>query len=149
MRLRTIVISAATALGLSACGGAGSKSASLPTPPSPIVLSAYISDARVSVSPARIGAGPVLLTVTNQGSRAAALVVSAAGRGSALARTAPINPQGATQVKVDLGRGTYTIALARSARSTDAQRARRFPVPGTTLRVGRTRPSAGGQLLEP
>ncbi len=148
MRISTIAIGAAIALGVSGCGSAGSKSASLPTPPSPIVLSAAITDAHIQVSPARIGAGPVLFTVSNQSSRAASLVISPAGHSGTLARTAPINPQGAIQVKVDLPRGTYTIALAPGG-ATDAQRAPPHGVPGTTLHVGAERTSAAGQLLEP
>ena len=147
MRIRSIVICAGVALVVSACGSAGSKSASLPAPPGPIVLSALVTGTRVSVSPAHIGAGPVLLTVTNQGHRAAAVTLSRAGH--SLARTAPINPQGATQIKVDLNRGVYRLALARSAQRSDAQKTRPEPVTGAVVRVGRRRGGGGRQLLSP
>jgi hypothetical protein len=149
MRIRTIVICAMTALGVGACGSAGSRSASLPAPPGPVVLSALVSGARVSVSPTRVGAGPVLLTVTNQGRHAAAVTLSRAGR--SLARTAPINPQGATQIKVDLSRGVYRVALAPSgSRRTDAQKSRGpQPATGALLRVGRRRGGGASQLLSP
>jgi hypothetical protein len=148
MRIRTIVICALSALGLSACGSAGSKSASLATPPGPVVLSALVSGAHVSVSPTRVGAGPVLLTVTNQGRHAAAVTLSRSGR--RLARTAPINPQGATQIKVDLARGVYRVALARpSGHRSDAAKTRPTTVSGAVLRVGRRRGGGSSQLLSP
>jgi hypothetical protein len=147
MRIRTIVICAVTALGVSACGSAGSKSASLATAPSPVVLSALVGSAQVSVSPARVGAGPVLLTVTNQGRHAAVVTLSRSGH--PLARTAPINPQGVTQIKVDLRRGTYRVALARTQARTDAQKSRSMPVTGAMVTVGRRRSGGGSALLTP
>jgi hypothetical protein len=149
MRIRTIVICAMTALGVTACGSAGSRSASLATPPGPVVLSALVSGAHVSVSPARVGAGPVLLTVTNQGRHSAAVTLSRGGR--SLARTAPINPQGATQIKVSLSRGVYRVALASSgSRRTDAQKSRGAqPASGALVHVGRRRSGGANQLLSP
>jgi hypothetical protein len=149
MRIRTIVICAMTALGVSACGSAGSKSASIAPPPGPVVLSALVGGSQVSVSPARLGAGPVLLTVTNQGQRAAVVTLSRSGHAQTLARTAPINPQGATQIKVDLSRGTYRVAVARGAHRTDAQKTRPVPVAGAMIRVGRRHGNGAGQLLAP
>ena len=51
------------------CGG-GSTFANKPRPPTPINLTVYINNARVSISPASIGAGPVVFIVTNQASHA-------------------------------------------------------------------------------
>jgi hypothetical protein len=149
MRIRTIGICAVTALGVSACGSAGSKSASIAPPPGPVVLSAFVGGSQVSVSPSRLGAGPVLLTVTNQGRRAAVVTLSRPGHAGSLARTAPINPQGATQIKIDLPRGTYRVALARAGHRTDAQKTRPIPVTGATIRVGRRIGTGAGQLLAP
>ena len=144
------MICAVTAWGVSACGSAGSSSASLPSPPAPVVLSAFVSGAQVSLSPARIGAGPVLLTVTNQGHRAAAVTVSRSGHGGPLARTAPLNPQGVTQIKVDLARGAYRVAVAHGrGRRSDALKTRPSPVAGTLLTVGARRAGGGSQLLRP
>jgi hypothetical protein len=101
----------------------------------------------VRVSPARFGAGPVLLTVTNQGARAVSLRVA---RGShVIARTAPINPQGVTQLKVDLARGDYSLAAIAAGRRTDAQKTLPLRVIAARIRVGRQRPSSGGDLLQP
>ena len=147
MRIRISLIGLAAVLGLSACGSSGSPAASRPAPPSPIVVSAYIGGGAVRVAPSRFGAGPILLTVTNQSAHAVALELMRGAR--VLARTAPINPQGATQVKVDLGRGQYSVRAAAAGRRTDAQRTLPSGISMARLRVGRTRPSSGGDLLQP
>ncbi|HTU29065.1 MAG TPA: hypothetical protein VMF07_06770 [Solirubrobacteraceae bacterium] len=147
MRIRTGLLSIAAMLGVSACGSAGSPAASRPAPPSPIVVSAYVGASQIRVSPARFGAGPVLLTVTNQSAHAVALRVL---RGAhPIARTAPINPQGVTQLKVDLDRGDYSLAAAAAGRRSDAQKTLPLRVAAARLRVGHSRPSSGGSLLQP
>jgi hypothetical protein len=147
MRIRVGLVSIAVVLGVSGCGSAGSPAASRPAPPEPIVVSAYVSSSQVRVSPARFGAGPVLLTITNQSTRAVALRVLRGGR--AIARTAPINPQGVTQLKVDLSRGSYSLAAAAAGRHTDAQKTLPSRAVAARLRVGRQRASSGGSLLQP
>ncbi len=149
MRTWTTVILAASALVLGGCGSSGSEAASRPTPPSPLVLSAYIGSGAVRVSPARIGAGPVLLTVTNQSARPVRLLVSRRGGGRPAVRTAPINPQGVTQLKLDFARGTYALAAAPGGRRSDAQRSLPSRISAVTLHVGRERASGGGQLMTP
>lgn len=147
MRIRLALASTAAVLGLSACGTSGSPAASRPAPPSPIVVSAYVSASQVRVSPARFGAGPVLLTVANQSPHGVVLRIT---RGAhVLARTAPINPQGVTQLKVDLGRGDYALGAVVAGRRTDAQRTIPSRIGAARLRVGRTRASSGGDLLQP
>ena len=111
MRIRTIGQLAVTALVLTACGSAGGKAASVLRPPSPVNLTVYVNDSRVSVSPTSVGAGPIVFIVTNQASRAEALAISKAGASQTLASTAPINPQGTTQVSVNFKPGEYTIKV--------------------------------------
>ncbi len=147
MRIRICLVSTAAVLSLSACGSAGSPAASRPAPPNPIVVSAYVGAGQIRVSPSHFGAGPILLTVTNQSDHAVALRLLHGGH--AIARTAPINPQGVTQLKVDLNRGGYTLTAASAGRRTDAQRTLPSHVVGARLRVGRHRPSSGASLLQP
>jgi hypothetical protein len=150
MRIQTIAVLAVTAAGVTGCGSAGSAAASRPNPPPPITLSAFVGGDTVRVSPSRFGAGPVLLTVADQSPRAIALVVTRSGSGRALARTAPINPEGVTQVKLDIGPGTYTVAALLHSRHgaarTDSSRSAALT---TTLHVGPERTSGAGQVLEP
>ncbi|MGA9858477.1 MAG: hypothetical protein WBQ18_11490 [Solirubrobacteraceae bacterium] len=147
MRIRTIGQLTATALLVSACGTAGGKSPTALRPATPINLTVYVNDSRVSVSPASVGAGPVVFIVTNQASHAEALAISRAG-GSQLASTAPINPQGTTQVMVNFKPGDYTIATAPHG-TTDAQLSQPSPIQSASIHIGRHRSSSSNQLLQP
>src|SRR6476620_10639061 len=72
---RTIVwIVGICALALAGCGGSGSF-ANDPRPPSPVSLTVYIGNARVSLSPQSVGAGPVVFIVTNQADTSESLAI--------------------------------------------------------------------------
>ena len=135
-----------TAVAVAACGSTGGKSAEVLRPPSPVNLSVYISDSRVAVSPTSVGAGPIAFIVTNQGSESHALAISDGAR--TLATTAPINPQGTTQVTVNVRPGTYVIAAARHG-STEAQQSLGSSIAPAFIHVGRERPSSSNQVLQP
>jgi hypothetical protein len=146
MRIRTIGAAAATAVLLTACGSTGGKSAALLRPPSPVNLSVYVDDVRVSVSPSSVGAGPVVFLVTNQASSAQSLAIS---RGSqTVASTAPINPQGTTQVTVDIKPGVYSVGPAGHG-STDAQQSIQPSIQPATIQVGRQRPNSSSEVGQP
>src|SRR5450755_3010335 len=120
MPIRTIVTVAAGAMAVSACGSAGGKAASRAGQPTPVNLAVYVDDSRISVSPQAVGAGPVVFVVTNQATNSESLAISSvSGNSHPLASTAPINPQGTTQVSVDFKPGDYTISTAAHGR-TDA-----------------------------
>jgi hypothetical protein len=133
---------------LAACGTTGGKAASAPRPPTPVNLSVYVNASRVSVSPASAGAGAVVFIVTNQSSQAEALAIARAGGGSSLASTAPINPQGTTQVTVDLAPGQYTIGIAPHGAS-DAALSQGSSIQPASIHIGHARPSSSNQLLQP
>jgi hypothetical protein len=147
MRFRTIGQVAFGALIVAGCGTSGGSSPSVPRPPSPVSLTVLVNDSRVSVSPAHVGAGPVVFIVTNQATHAEALAISRSG-GSTLATTAPINPQGTTQVSVDFRPGVYTIATS-TRRRTDAQLTEPSAIRPASIHIGRPRPSSNNQLLQP
>jgi hypothetical protein len=148
MRIRMIGILAAGAFAASACGSSGTEQASLNRPPSPVNLTVYVNDSRVSVSPTSVGAGPVMFIITNQAGHAESLAISASGSARPLASTAPINPQGTTQVEVDFTPGRYTIATAPHGR-TEAQLSRPSTIAAATIHIGRRRAGADGQLMQP
>ncbi len=149
MRIGTIVVLGLSTLAATACGSAGDTAASRVGPPTPVNLAVYVNDSRISVSPAAVGAGPVVFIVTNQAARSEALVISAAsGDSHPLASTAPINPQGTTQVTVDFKPGNYTIFTAARGQ-TDAQRSRPSSIAPASLHVGRLRGSSDSSLLQP
>jgi hypothetical protein len=149
MRIRTIVTVGASALAVTACGSSGGKAASRAGAPTPVNLAVYVNNSRISVAPQVVGAGPVIFVVTNQASHSEALAIT---RGPAsthpLASTAPINPQGTTQVTVDFKPGEYTISTAAHGR-TDAQRSRGTPIAPASLHIGRMRASSANSLLQP
>ncbi len=135
---------------IAGCGG-GAHFANLPRPPIPINLTVYINNQRVSISPSSVGAGPVQLIVTNQANSAESLIVLPAGTsaGQALADTGPLSPQATANVTVDLDSpGAYTVAIAPSS-STEAAAASPTGIQPALLRVGKPRPSASNQLLNP
>jgi hypothetical protein len=105
-------------------------------------VSVLITNSRVVASPARFGAGPVLFTVTNQARSSRTLQIFR-GRGMRVADTAPLNPQGSTQVSVIFDEGRYTLSAGARER-TDAQQTQPL-----TIVVGRTRRSSGSTLLTP
>ncbi len=148
MRTRLIGVLGAVVLGVSACGGASQKLVSQIRPPTPINLTVYVDDARISVSPAAVGAGPVIFIVTNQASQAESLTISRSGQGHPLASTAPINPLGATQVAVNFKPGDYTIATGAHG-GTDAAPAQPSSIQAASIHIGHERANSSGALLQP
>jgi hypothetical protein len=126
-------------LALAAIGCASNTSyKNEPRPPSPIVVTASISKDRVSVSPAHFGAGPIDLVITNQTGASQQIVLETRGAGVGLKQsTAPINPRDTAEIKADLASGRYSV------RTSDGG------IHPALLRVGRERPSAQNQLLQP
>jgi hypothetical protein len=100
------------------------------------------------VSPASVGAGPIVFVVTNQASHAESLAISMAGQMHPLASTAPINPQATTQVAVNFRPGVYTIATA-SGHRTDAAALRPPLIASASIHIGPPRPSSNNGLLLP
>jgi hypothetical protein len=128
------------AAALAGCGS-GSRSSDAQRPPATIVLTASISDQRVSVSPHRFGAGPISLVVTNQTKAAQRLTLEsadAAGQGPGLRQeTAPISPRDTALLKAEVEPGRYTVHVVDDG------------IAAAALRVGPQRASAQNDLLQP
>jgi hypothetical protein len=137
------------AVGLLIAGcGSGAHFANKSRPPTPVDLTVYINDERVSVSPNSVGAGPVVFTITNQASRAETLSFQPSGGGSTLASSAPINPQTTTQVTVNFNPGTYTVTTANTG-GTEAEQASPASIHPAVLHIGAPRQNSNGVLLQP
>jgi hypothetical protein len=138
------------ALAAAGCGSGGGHFANQPRPPSPVNLTVYINDQRVSISPTSVGAGPIVFIVTNQARQSESLTILPAGTsaGQPLADTGPISPMATAQVKVDLATGAYTVATSSSG-GTEASQAVQAPIQPALLHIGAQRPSSSGQLLIP
>ncbi|MDQ6818039.1 MAG: hypothetical protein M3018_11635 [Actinomycetota bacterium] len=137
------------ALVFGGCGAEGGGVSQL-SPPVSINLTVYINDSRVSLSPDSVGAGPVVLIVTNQASSTQSLKLLPAGAPAVapLASIGPISPRGTAQAKVFIRTpGDYALTTAVSG-------ALGTP-PGTTtvqaatLHIGPRRPSGSSDLLQP
>jgi hypothetical protein len=137
--MRKLSLGALSALVLVAagCGGGGSY-ANTPRPPVSVTVTAAIRTDGVVISPSKLGAGPIVLIATNETGTPQTLTVSqdTSGTSDRAASTGPINPQGVGQVKIDLVQGRYTIRPSGATKP-------------AILRVGKLRPSAQNELLQP
>jgi hypothetical protein len=149
MRTSTIGIVVISALVLGGCGG-GAHFANKARSATPVDLTVYINDARVSVSPNTVGAGPVIFIITNQSSKTQTVNFQSTGGGSSLASSAPINPQATTELTVDLNNpGDYNLTTTAPTAGTDAAQATAASIQPATLHIGPPRPNANGVLLQP
>ena len=140
-------ILAVIALTAAGCGG-GTTFANKPRPPTPVNLTVYINNARVSVSPSSVGAGPVVFIVSNAADKTVSLNIGTSGD-SSIGTTGPINPQSTAQVTVDFrDPGTYTVSAGTSGKA-QAQQNQGSSISSATLRIGKQRASASAQLLQP
>ncbi len=139
----------AAVLALAGCGSS-TKFANKPRPAVPVDLTVYINNDRVSISPAKVGAGEVIFIVTNQADKAESLTVHPAGDSSRqLASTGPIQPQATAQVTVDLrNQGEYTVATAPSGQS-QAELATATKIQPAALHIGPPRANSSNVLLQP
>jgi hypothetical protein len=137
-RAAAILIVGALALAAAACGTTEERK-NEPRPPTRIVLTGSISTDHVSISPRRFGAGPVSLIVANLTNTSQQVTLEATDRSKPGVRqqTAPINPRDTAELRADLGTGRYRVRVTGSG------------IIAATLRVGRPRPSAQNDLLQP
>ncbi len=138
-RLRTAfagIASGAVLLAVTGCGESQTF-ANKARPPVILNITAEITESGVLISPAKIGAGPVHLVVTNQSSKSRELTVDSQSgvAGEKNVSSGPINPQGTAEVNVNLEEGDYRVGAS------GAQAA--------TLTVGPSRPSAQNEVLQP
>jgi uncharacterized protein YfaS (alpha-2-macroglobulin family) len=128
----------ALAVSASACGSDNASYKNTPRPPSPINVTAAITDSQIKVSPRRFGAGPIVLIISNQSSDAQAVTFETGGGEAGIRQTtSAINPAGTAQLQIDVHQGTYELSVEdRSIRP-------------ASLRVGERRASAQNELLQP
>lgn len=129
------------AVALGGCGGGGGDFANEPRPAAPITVSAAISPARVTVSPARFGAGTIELIASNQTATSQRVILRSRARGGDGAQlrqsTGPINPGDTASLTADLSAGSYLVSARSPA------------IDAATIVVGAPRASARDRLLQP
>lgn len=131
----------ASASAAPAACGSDTEYANAPRPPAPIVVTAAITDDRVKVSPRSFGAGPIVLIIANESERAQEFTLETrGGPGGAPGirqTTSAVNPRGTAELKVDVKPGVYELSVRTQG------------VRPVAIRVGRPRPSAQNEVLQP
>jgi len=134
------IVIALGALAIAGCGG-DDEFANRERAPAPITLSASITSRDITVSPSRIGAGPIELITSNLTTTSQQITLRSetlsAGTAPLQQRTGPINPGDTASLTADLVQGTYRITTGTSR------------MPSATIHVGPSRSGATDQLLQP
>ena len=130
----------AAAGALAGCGGEDDYE-NRPRPPSPINVTAAITDERVSVSPETFGAGPITLIVSNQSEDEQAVTFETEEIGGSSPgvrkRSRRIAPGGTESLQVDVREGTYAVGVSGPG------------IEPATVEVSRERKAAQDELLQP
>jgi hypothetical protein len=121
------------ALLASSCGSNDDRNAN--RPPVPINISIQLGAQKVTVSPAKFGAGPITLLVANQSGASQTLTIDGPRVRQSVG---PINPEDTATLKVTVQPGQYTVATDESAGLRPAR-----------LAVGPERASGQNTLLLP
>ena len=140
MHPRIVIGLLAATLALAGCGS-DPDYANEPRPPSPINVTAAVTPEKVTVSPAKFGAGPIVLIIANQTEdpQQATLETNevAGSSGGIKQSTSPINPDGTATLKVDVREGQYQLSVDGAG------------VKPARVIVGPERESAQNDLLQP
>jgi hypothetical protein len=126
------------ALVVAGCGG-DDDFENDPRPPVPVQLSGVINESEVSVEPREIGAGPIVLIVSNQTEQAHSVTLDGPG---GTEEVGPINPLDTGRIQYNLQQGTYEIR-AGSDEAVDEE------IEPAKLTVGPPRPSSSNDVLLP
>ena len=129
---------AVVALALVGCGG-GKQFANNPRPPVPLQLTGVITKDKVTISPNKVGAGPVTITVSNQTPQAHTLTLDGQGIQE---QVGPINPLDTAQLQKTLRPGRYRV-VAGSEVATVRE------IKPATLVIGKGRASGSNRVLLP
>ena len=133
-------IAAAALVTIVGCGGEDDYKNDL-RPPSPINVTAAITNSKVSVSPQRFGAGPIVLVISNQSSSAQEVTFQTDELGGEepgrTFSTTPINPRGTATLKVEVRQGDWRLGTRDGG------------IRAAAVSVGRQRKSAQNELLQP
>jgi hypothetical protein len=126
--------------GLLVLGGCGEeKFKNEPRPAPAIELTGVIQPGAVRVSPDTVGAGPILITISNQTTDPHTVTLS----GESVEETVgPVQPMDTGTIQKTLAPGFYQVK-AGSDRAVEKE------IPVGQLTVGKKRPSSANQLLLP
>ena len=130
----------AAGLVLTACGEDDFENE--PRPPTPVQLSGVITEEKVTVSPRELGAGPVVITFSNQTKDSHTVTLESADGGTVREQTAPINPLDTATIQRTLEPGQYNV-------SAGSETAVKREIEPATLVIAGERESGSDELLLP
>jgi hypothetical protein len=130
------------ALGLALAGCGGDDFKNDPRPPVPKQLTGVITEQEVTISPDALGAGPVVITISNQTKASHTVTLESSGGGTIREQVGPINPLDTATIQRTLAPGQYTVKAG-------SEQAVRREIAPATLKIGQPRKSGSGQLLLP
>ncbi len=110
-----------------------------PRPPVPVGLSGVIQQDKITVSPSRLGAGPVVITISNQTRRPRIVMIE----GETLtARKGPIDPGETGTIQRTLSPGSYEVRAG-------SETAVRKEIEPAVIDIGAERPPSNNDLMLP
>jgi hypothetical protein len=141
-RIRAGALPALCAAGLALAGCGEDDFENEPRPPVPVQLTGVITPEKVTVSPNELGAGPVVITVSNQTKASHTLTLESADGGTIREQVGPINPLDTATLQRTLEPGEYTVRAGSEA-------AVPREIAPATLTIGQERKSGSDELLLP
>ena len=141
-RIRAGALMALCAAGLALSGCGEDDFENEPRPPTPVELTGVIREDKVTVSPHELGAGPVVITVSNQTKAAHTLTLESSDGGTIREQVGPINPLDTATLQRTLEPGSYTV-------SAGSETAVPREIKPATLTIGEERKSGSDELLLP
>ena len=109
--MRATALLTAGTLGLLAAGCGEEEFENKPRPPVPIELTGVIQEDKVTISPRRVGAGPIMITVSNQTKDAHTVTLEG---DTVQERVGPINPLDTATIQKTLPQGSYEVRAGSS-----------------------------------
>jgi hypothetical protein len=135
---RTAVATLALALALVGCGG-GKDFENKPRPPVTLDLTGVITEQELTISPNKVGAGPVKITVSNQSGQSRVLKIEGNGTQETVG---PIDSLSTGEIQKTLKPGRYTVTAGSEAATART-------IKPATLVIGKDRASASDKVLLP
>ena len=141
-RIRAGALPALCAAGLALAGCGEDDFENEPRPPVPVQLTGVITAEKVTVSPNELGAGPVVITVSNQTKASHTLTLESSDGGTIREQVGPINPLDTATLQRTLEPGEYTVSAGSEAAVPQE-------IAPAKLTIGQERKSGSDELLLP
>jgi hypothetical protein len=140
--IRAGALPALCLLGLAFAGCGEDDFENKPRPAVPKQLTGVITDEKVTVSPDQEGAGPFVITISNQTKASHTITLESADGGTIREQVGPINPLDTATIQRTLTQGEYTVKAG-------SERAVKREIAPAVLRIGKDRKSGSDELLLP